>query len=94
MLSPVLCCVSLQPATWGAYGGNQTIHDIGSGSGAFGNPLMYDHVQKSVLRTPWNSVTTVQPSFAKPLPLLLARALCGALCDGIWGLLYALFWSK
>jgi hypothetical protein len=55
-------------ASWGAFPGEK-LEDVQSGIGVVKNYLMYDHVQKSVLRTPFMTAhhigTDGKPSFAK-----------------------------
>lgn len=72
-------------AHWGAFGGDQTITDIGSGLGAVHNTYMFDHTQKAVVRTPFVSAGHPQPEKYSPLPLGVAKVIAGLTHSGPWG---------
>ncbi|GLC44124.1 hypothetical protein PLESTB_000926500 [Pleodorina starrii] len=78
---------------WGAFDGDQTIADVGSGLGVVGNPYLLDRVQKAVYRVPLEGQAVPRPPHLKPLPLALARAAIGFLVSGWWGVLRA-FWAR
>ncbi|EFN58802.1 hypothetical protein CHLNCDRAFT_140596 [Chlorella variabilis] len=76
---------------WGAFGGEQTIADIGSGLGAIHNCYMFDHTQKAVVRTPFLSAAHPLPAQYAPLPLGVAKVIAGLTHSGVWGALKMVF---
>lgn len=86
---PTSCLRPLPPSHeqghWGAFGGNQTSADVGSGIGAIHNTLMLDHTEKAVVRTPFVSALHPQPERYAPVPLPVAKLVAGAMHGGLWG---------
>lgn len=79
-------------AHWGAFAGDQTLQDVGSGIGAVRNCLMFDHSQKSVVRTPFtNGVQPMPPTVKSPMNLTMTRALVGFVHSGLFGAIKGLF---
>ncbi|EFJ50859.1 hypothetical protein VOLCADRAFT_88208 [Volvox carteri f. nagariensis] len=69
--------VGLGSCTWGAFAGDQTVADVGSGLGLVGNPYLVEGVQKAVCRMPLEGQAVPRPPHLMPLTLGLMRALCG-----------------
>ena len=69
-------CVSAPCATWGAYPG-ESLNDVQSGIGVVYNCLFYDHVQKSVLRSPFIEASHIGTAGIPSIHM--ARALVGLL---------------
>lgn len=86
------------PATWGAFGGNQTTKNVGSGTGAFGNPLMYDHVEKCVVWSAFGGafggMALLQPSHIMPIPVAFIKAMVGMFCGGLSGMMRVMLQYK
>lgn len=76
---------------WGAFGGDQTIADIGSGLGAIHNCYLFDHTQKAVVRTPFISAAHPLPAKYSPMPLGVAKVIAGLSHSGLWGALKMAF---
>ncbi|KAL4443037.1 hypothetical protein ABPG77_008528 [Micractinium sp. CCAP 211/92] len=72
---------------WGAYGGDQTIADVGSGLGAVHNSYMFDATRKAVVRLPFVNAAQPMPAKYSPMPLGLAKAIAGLMHSGVWGAL-------
>ena len=51
------------------------------------SPLMFDHPQKAVLRTPFVTALHPTPEGSSPLPLGPAKAIAGFVHGGLWGAL-------
>lgn len=68
--------------------------DVGSGLGTTHNTYMYDHPQKTVVRTPFLSGVHPMPPSASPLPPAVAKAVVGLTHSGVGGLLRMLFAAK
>ena len=72
---------------WGAFAGDQTLADVGSGLGGVHNSYLYDHPQKAVVRTPFVSAAHVQPPKYAPVSLGAAKVIAGLVHSGLWGVL-------
>lgn len=73
--------------SWGAFAGDQTLADVGSGLGHVHNTYLYDHPQKTVVRTPFVSPLHPLPPQLSAMPLLVAKILVGLIHSGIFGVL-------
>lgn len=76
---------------WGAFAGDQTLADVGSGLGVVHNSYMYDHAQKSVVRTPFVSSLHPLPPRHAPMPLSTAKVVAGVMHGGLLGALRMAF---
>ncbi|KAJ9527649.1 hypothetical protein QJQ45_025928 [Haematococcus lacustris] len=79
---------------WGAFAGQQTLADVGSGMGQINNTHFFDYPQKAVVRVPFDWALLAKPPSAQPIPLLLAQALSGFAVHGWWGIPKGLFASQ
>ncbi|KXZ48121.1 hypothetical protein GPECTOR_30g217 [Gonium pectorale] len=79
--------------TWGAFDGDQTIADVGSGLGVVGNPFLVAGVQKAVYRTPLAGQAIPKPPQAMAIPLVAAKLVLGYVVGGFWGMLRAV-WAR
>lgn len=77
---------------WGAFAGNQTLQNAGSGIGYIHNSFMFDESQKSVVKVPFYSPLQPMPPHVQPPPSLkLSTIIAGLVHGGILGALKALF---
>lgn len=79
---------------WGAFGGDQTVADVGSGLGVVHNTYLFDHPQKAVVRTPFISPLHPLPAKYSAVPLGVAKAVVGLINGGARGLLKMLLWVE
>ena len=89
--SPTRYETTRQPAG-GAFQGEQTTANVGSGLGCINNTLLFDHPQKVVMRVPFNSATSVSKPLSKMgLPVWGLAPLAGLIVGGVSGLFRAIF---
>ncbi|KAL4457777.1 hypothetical protein ABPG75_012642 [Micractinium tetrahymenae] len=72
---------------WGAFAGDQTIADVGSGIGGVHNVYLFDRPQKAAVRAPFICAAQPLPEKYAPMPLGLAKAIAGLMHSGPWGAL-------
>lgn len=80
--------------TWGAFAGDQTIADVGSGIGSAGNSYLVEGVQKAVYRTPVAGLAVPMPAHRSPYSKPVVKVVCGYLLGGLWGVAKALLRSR
>jgi len=95
---------SMETGHWGGFAEGQTLQCPLSGIGSVHNCYMYDHPQKSVLRTPF--VSGLHWIHTQPFPVALpfrlspewlwrvGRAFAGYMVNGVTGALWMLFSGK
>uniref|UniRef100_A0A7S0VM25 Aldehyde dehydrogenase domain-containing protein n=1 Tax=Polytomella parva TaxID=51329 RepID=A0A7S0VM25_9CHLO len=86
--------IALGVCTWGAFVGNQTLRDIGSGTGPAGNPYLVPRIQKTVYRVPLSGMAHRGPPHKQPLPQALVKAAVGYAAEGGIGAVTAFFSQK
>ena len=79
---------------WGAFGGDQTVADVGSGLGVVHNTYLFDQPQKAVVRTPFISPLHPLPAKYSAVPLGVAKAVVGLINGGVRGVLKMLLWVE
>ncbi len=65
--------------------------DVGSGIGGVHNFYMFDHPEKTVVRTPFLSGVHPMPPTASKLPLSVAKVVAGLTHSGVLGVFKMLF---
>lgn len=81
-----LCSHAHISTAGGAYAGDQTLANVGSGLGQIGNSHLFDHPQKCVVKGPMVGSWVPKPLYLTPLPLPVVKALVGYLVKGWAGI--------
>ncbi|PSC71464.1 NAD-dependent aldehyde dehydrogenase [Micractinium conductrix] len=79
---------------WGGFQADQSVADVGSGIGVIHNCYLFDHVQKTVIRTPFVCAAHPLPEKYAPMPLGAAKLVAGLVHSGPVGALRLLLRQK